>query len=125
MTKAIDVARAAAAVADLDADTQRLIEIEDAIANIRTQIAVADLTRQREGKPMDADWFHRARTALRHYNRERAEIIARQRRRRWRGRLKDMIIEVLRERHDSVAWAKVMEEALMRLARETRDGHAS
>jgi hypothetical protein len=28
-------------------DTRRLIEIEDAIAKIRTQIATADLTRQR------------------------------------------------------------------------------
>lgn len=41
-------------------DQRRLIELDDAIAKIRTQIATADLARQRGQKPIDPDWFHRA-----------------------------------------------------------------
>ncbi len=52
----------------------RLIDIDDAIATIRTQIATADLKRQASRKPIDPDWFHRAKTALRHLERERAEL---------------------------------------------------
>ena len=47
MTNTTDAACAAAKAPDLPDDTRRLIEIEDAIAKIRTQIATADLTRQR------------------------------------------------------------------------------
>jgi hypothetical protein len=99
-------------------DTQRLIEIEDAIAKIRTQIATADLARQRTARPIDPDWFHRARTALRHLKRERAEIVAQRRGRRRRERIKDAIIDVLRERHDSAAWTAVLAEARAQLERE-------
>ena len=115
MTNTTDAARVAANAPGLPDDTRRLIEIEDAIAKIRTQIATADLTRQRTAKPIDPDWFHRARTALRHLNRERAEIVARQGGRRRRERLKDAIIAVLRERHDGTAWTAVMAEARARL----------
>ena len=48
---------------------------------------------------------------------ERAEIVARQGGRRRRERLKDMIIAVLRERHDSAAWTAVLAEARARLER--------
>ena len=66
MTNITNAACVAANAPGLPDDTRRLIEIEDAIAKIRTQIATADLTRQRTAKPIDPDWFHRARTALRH-----------------------------------------------------------
>ena len=118
MTNTTDAACAAANAPGLPDDTRRLIEIEDAIAKIRTQIATADLARQRTAKPIDPDWFHRARTALRHLNRERAEIVARQGGRRRRECLKDMIIAVLRERHDGAAWSAVLAEARARLERE-------
>lgn len=118
MTNITDAACVAANAPGLPDDTRRLIEIEDAIAKIRTQIATADLTRQQTAKPIDPDWFHRARTALRHLNRERAEIVARQGGRRRRERLKDMIIAVLRERHDSASWTAVLAEARARLERE-------
>ena len=54
----------------------RLIAIDDGIATIRTQIATADLKRQASRTPIDPDWFHRAKTALRHLERERAELRA-------------------------------------------------
>ena len=98
----------------------RLIEIDDAIAAIRTQIAAADLKRQASRAPIDPDWFHRAKTALRHLERERAEL------RELmitlpgpKDRLKDHIIAVVRPEYDDEAWAMVLE-----VARATRDAEA-
>jgi hypothetical protein len=98
----------------------RLIEIDDAIAAIRTQIAAADLKRQASRAPIDPDWFHRAKTALRHLERERAEL--RERMITLPGpkdRLKDHIIAVVRPDYDDEAWAMVLE-----VARATRDAEA-
>jgi hypothetical protein len=90
----------------------RLIAIEDAIAAIRTQVAAADLKRQASRTPIDPDWFHRAKTALRHLERERAELRAAM---AWlpsdRDRLKDRIIAVVREGYDDAGWARVIEAA--------------
>lgn len=120
MTDSIDAACAAVTGTAMSDDRRRIIEIEDAIAKIRTQIATADLARQRGGKPMDPDWFHRARTALRHLTRERSEIVARQEGRRRREHLKDVIIAVLRERHDTAAWTEVLAQARARIEGEAR-----
>ena len=98
----------------------RLIEIDDAIAAIRTQIAAADLKRQASRAPIDPDWFHRAKTALRHLERERAEL--RERMITLPGpkdRLKDHIIAVVRPEYDDEAWAMVLE-----VARTTHDAEA-
>ena len=90
----------------------RLIEIDDGIAAIRTQIAAADLKRQASRKPIDPDWFHRAKTAVRHLERERAEvrehIVALSGR---RDRLKDHIIAAVRPDYDDTDWAMVLEVA--------------
>jgi hypothetical protein len=99
-------------------DQRRLIELDDAIAKIRTQIATADLARQRGHKPIDPDWFHRARTALRHLSRERAELLAKSTGRRRREKLKDALIGVLRERHDPETWGDILVEAQARSERE-------
>ena len=93
---------------------KRLIEIDDAIARIRTQIATADLARQRHAKPIDPDWFHKARTALRHLARERSELLLSGGRRPAREKLKDCIIDILRERHDRQAWDANLTEAKIR-----------
>ena len=108
-------ARAAAGEA-LPVITQSLITIDDAIAKIRTQIASADLARQQSGKPIDAQWFHNAKTALRHLMRERAELqkaksetaTAR------RNKIRDAIVEIMRERHDADEWAEVILSAHLR-----------
>lgn len=95
----------------------RLIAIDDGIAAIRTQIGAADLKRQASRTPIDPDWFHRAKTALRHLERERAEL------RELmitlpgpKDRLEDHIIAVVRPDYDDEAWAMVIE-----VARATRD----
>lgn len=90
----------------------RLIAIDDAIAAIRTQIAAADMKRQARGKGLDPDWFHRARTALRHLQRERAEVQQRMATLPGgRERLKDRIIAVLRAEYDDEGWNRVLAAA--------------
>lgn len=90
----------------------RLAALDDAIARIRTQIAAADLERQARGKKIDPDWFHRAKTAMRHLQRERAEVLATRPAAVMRkAALKDAIIEVVRRDHDDASWAAVLDEA--------------
>jgi hypothetical protein len=90
----------------------RLIEIDDAIAAIRTQIGAAELRRQSSRTPIDPDWFHRAKTALRHLERERAELrAAMSALPSDRDRLKERIIAVVRETYDDAGWAKVLDAA--------------
>ncbi len=120
----INISRLAAVAADQQHPTTqsarraRLAEIDDAIAAIRAQIAATDLQRQASRKPIDPRWFHRAKTALRHLKRERAELLAAVPSRR--ETLKDCVIAILRERHDDADWARVMDEAHRRLDGEAR-----
>jgi hypothetical protein len=93
----------------------RLIEVEDAIAAIRTQLGAAELRRQASRTPIDPDWFHRAKTALRHLERERAELRARIAALPGpRDRLKDCIIAVVREDYDDEGWSRVLRMASVR-----------
>ena len=115
LTNAAPVAANSPGVSD---DQRRLIELDDDIAKIRTQIATADLARQRGQKPIDPDWFHRARTALRHLSRERSELLAKCTGRRRREKLKDALIGVLRDRHDPETWDGILAEAQSRSERE-------
>ena len=90
----------------------RLAALDDNIARIRTQIAAADLERQARGKKIDPSWFHRAKTALRHLQRERTELLATGPAAATRkATLKDAIIEVVRREHDDASWAAVLNEA--------------
>lgn len=93
----------------------RIALLQDEIAAIKTQIAAADLDRQAEGRRMDARWFHRAKTALRHRQRELAEVMT-----HMAGlpagpsrkdRFKEALIEVLREDYDEAAWQRALTEA--------------
>lgn len=118
MTDMTNAAPLAATSSGLPDDQRRLIELDDAIAKIRTQIATADLARQRGQKPIDPDWFHRARTALRHLSRERAELLAQGTTRHRREKLKDALIGILRERHDPESWNGILAQAQARSERE-------
>ena len=97
----------------------RIAEIDDAMAAIRAQIAASDLQRQASKKPIDPRWFHRAKTALRHLQRERAELVGHAVPGR-RETIKDSLIAVLRERHDATSWSGVVAEAHRRLAAGAR-----
>ena len=112
---------AAGALPDAGPDVRRLrlAALDDAIARIRTQIAAADLERQARGKKIDPGWFHRAKTAMRHLQRERVELLATgPATARRKAKLKDAIIEVVRRNHDEESWAAVLGEAQRLAARE-------
>ncbi len=114
MTEPLNAAPAAANAPGLPDKQRRLIELDDAIAKIRTQIATADLTRQTQGKPIDPVWFNRARTAQRHLYRERAELLADGSGWHRRNQMKDALIDILRARHDPAVWAELLAEARVR-----------
>ena len=91
----------------------RLAELKDDVAAIRAQIAAADMDRQsRNGKP-DPRWFHRAKTALRHKQREIEALAARlaEMSARRSEEFKDCLIEVVREDYGDDEWREVMDEA--------------
>jgi hypothetical protein len=97
----------------------RLAALDDSIARIRTQIAAADLERQAKGKKIDPSWFHRAKTAMRHLQRERAELLASGSAASLRkSSIKDAIIAVVRREHDEASWAAILDEAHRLTARE-------
>lgn len=114
MIEPLNAAPAAAIDPAVPEKRRRLIELDDAIAKIRTQIATADLARQTQGKPIDPAWFHRARTAQRHLFRERAELLADGSGWHRRNKLKDALIAILRERHNPETWAAFLAEARTR-----------
>jgi hypothetical protein len=104
----------------------RLAALQDEIASIRLQIAATDMRRQAvKGKP-DATAFHRAKTALRLKQQERARLQAHlvglepgHR----RDRFKDALIEVLRAEFDDTRWASLLGRARALLdSREVRHG---
>lgn len=91
---------------------RKVAEIDGAIAEIRTQIATADMKRQARRGQLDPDWYHRARTALRHLQRERAELMALiDTLPRPKEALKDRIIEIVRADYDEDGWAAVLDQA--------------
>jgi len=95
---------------------RRLAELQNDIAAIRTEIATADMDRQAGRGRMDARWYHRARTALRHRQAEAAQIAVLMSRLPGRkDALKDELIAVLREGYDDAGWARVMDETHRRL----------
>lgn len=114
MSVMTDAAARPANGAGLPDDKQRLLQIDDAISRIRTQIATADLKRQAGGQQIDPSWFHRAKTALRHLQKERAEVAANLAAASRKITFKDTIIAVLRERHDAESWARVLDAARLR-----------
>ena len=95
----------------------RLAGLRDDIAAIKAQIAAADIERQKDRGRMDPRWFHRAKTALRHKQREADEIAAHMATLPGRREIfKDRLIEVVREDYDDTEWRAVMDEAHRRHA---------
>jgi len=96
--------------------TAHLDAIDDDIAAIRNQLAAADMERQASRKPIDARWFHRAKTALRHLQQDRRETLARLvNLPRPKDRLKDSIIAEARVRLAPDVWQVLLDAAHARL----------
>ena len=108
---------------------ERLLALQDEIASIRLQIATADLRRQAARRPVDPDWFHRAKTALRLKQQEVARIQAHLATRdpggagRRRDRFQDALIEVVRAECDDARWARLLSRArALQASREADHG---
>ncbi len=96
--------------------TARLGAIDDDIAAIRNQLAAADMERQSTREPIDARWFHRAKTALRHLQKDRREALARLADLpKPKDRLKDSIIAEARARLAPDVWQVLLDAAHARL----------
>jgi len=80
---------------------------------IKAQIAAADLERQAKRGKMDARWYHRARTAMRHKRQQIADLAAHMQSLPPEGKagFKDCLIEVLRDEFDDAAWQKFLDRA--------------
>ena len=96
----------------------RLATLHSEIAAIRVQIATADLRRQAHKQALDAEWFHRAKTALRMKREEAARLSARLialtqagASRKSRERFKDALIEAMRAECDDARWAALQQRA--------------
>lgn len=119
----LTIAAPAAARKTLLSDVKaRLIALDDDIAAIRAQIAAADMDRQMKRKAVDARWFHRAKTALRHLQRERAELAAAQTTTTAarRDSVKDALLSLLRDQTDPAIWETLVAEARRRASGEVR-----
>ena len=90
----------------------RLVELQNDVAAIKTQIAAADLERQERRRAVDPRWFHRAKTALRHKQREIAELqVHMSSLPSPRDAFKDCLIEVLRSDYDDARWSSALDAA--------------
>ena len=92
----------------------RLMALQDEVTAIRIQIATDDLRRQSEKRSLDADWYHRASTALRFKRREMALLQAEIHRLgglRRREVFKDALINILRADYDEQGWAQALARA--------------
>ena len=99
----------------------RLATLHSETAAIRVQIATADLRRQAHKQALDAQWFHRAKTALRLKNLEAAQLSAHLSAlgeqagaaapQRQRERFKDALIEAMRAECDDARWAALLQRA--------------
>jgi hypothetical protein len=95
----------------------RLAGVRDDIAAIKAQIAATDIARQKDRGRMDPRWFHRAKTALRHKQREAEQVTAHMASLPSRKEaFKDRLIEVVREDYDDAEWRDVLDEAHRRHA---------
>ncbi|MBF0184723.1 MAG: hypothetical protein HQM06_10100 [Magnetococcales bacterium] len=92
------------------------MQLQSEITAIRDQIAANDLARQANGERMDAQWYHRARTAIRFKREELAHLQEHYRTlpgsaNERKEKLKECIIAVVRTDYSDEQWREVMDEA--------------
>ena len=120
MTHHMNVPRVGATTPGLPHAACRLDQIDNDMAAIKTQIAAADLRRQAQGRAIDPDWYHKAKTALRHLQTERRQLVVAKR--CAKQAFKDQLIAVLREGSSQADWDAALAEARKRIAKEAHHG---
>ncbi|MER2505088.1 MAG: hypothetical protein ABTQ24_04230 [Azonexus sp.] len=104
---------------------ERLVELRGEIASIKTQIATVDIARQARRGALDAQSFHRAKTALRFKQQEVGRVtahLAMLAGDRPRERFKDTLIDVLREQLPDDTWQAALAAARARQQSEVGRG---
>ena len=104
---------------------ERLVALQGEIASIKTQIATADIARQARRGTLDAQAFHRARTALAFKQQEAARVSAQLATLTGgptRDHFKDKLLDVLREQLPDDAWQSALAVARARRGQEVRHG---
>ncbi|MBF0160023.1 MAG: hypothetical protein HQL58_10935 [Magnetococcales bacterium] len=93
-----------------------MIRLQSDIAAIRDQLAATDMDRQAKGETMDANWFHRAKTAIRFKREELAHLQEHLRTlpdgpRERKQRLQECILAIVRSDYDNDEWQEVLDKA--------------
>ena len=120
MTHHMNVPRVGATTPGLPHAASKLNQIDHDIAAIKTQLAAADLRRQAQGRAIDPDWYHKAKTALRHLQAERGQL--QDAKRFAKQAFKDQLIAVLRESSTQADWQAALAEARKRAGKEAHHG---
>lgn len=99
-----------------DGCRQRLATLQSDITAIRLQVATADMRRQASKLPLDAGWFHRAKTAQRLKQEEWTRVSAQllkltQGQSHPRERFKDALIAAVRAECDDARWTALLQRA--------------
>ena len=98
----------------VDACREQLRLLADEMAEIRTQIATADIRRQAARRALDAQWFQHAKTALHAKQQAAAHLTAHLKTltaRNGREGFKDALIDLIRPQYDQATWAQLIEQA--------------
>ena len=98
----------------VDACREQLRLLADEMAEIRTQIATADIRRQAARRALDAQWFQQAKAALHAKQQAAAHLTAHLKTltaRNGRERFKDALIDLIRPHYDTATWAQLIAQA--------------
>ena len=88
--------------------------LADEMAEIRTQIATADIRRQAARRALDAQWFQQAKAALHAKQQAAAQLTAHLKTltaRNGREGFKDALIDLIRPHYDTATWAQLIAQA--------------
>ena len=98
----------------VDACREQLRLLADEMAEIRTQIATADIRRQAARRALDAQWFQHAKAALHAKQQAAAHLTTHLKTltaRNGREEFKDALIDLIRPHYDKAAWAQLIQQA--------------
>jgi len=98
----------------VDACREQLRLLADEMAEIRTQIATADIRRQAARRALDAQWFQQAKASLHAKQQAAAHLTAHLKTltaRNGREGFKDALIDLIRPHYDKATWAQLIAQA--------------
>ena len=98
----------------VDACREQLRLLADEMAEIRTEIATADIRRQAARRALDAQWYQQAKASLHAKQQAAAHLTAHLKTltaRKGREGFKDALINLIRPHYDKATWAQLIQQA--------------